>query len=348
MARFALREALAWQLQRPHGDPLATTSQVVQCGASPLQFRIHGLRCRSRPSTLELMGLENATGMGRGYMNGKTWLAIIGAAGAVLAAAIPAAIGALKSTPPPAPGIVIQGNDGIYAPGGTVNSIKTTVNNFTQVWVDGANIIVRSLRRAPVPESRTYPTPEPAVPRSGTERQPGPAAPSQMTTPSTGATQPSQPQPPPVAPPPEPARISTDARSAPCILVCLAGDCRFATLGSVPMELKVGRVRQVSDCRTVGILDGEFGLRYRRKGLWSGPPGVIRNNTSVAQVLDAFPPDSCAMISPRCLQERMQTKPRPDLGPHFSESMRRNGDTPSSALFFLIRNLPQQAHAMSQ
>jgi hypothetical protein len=82
------------------------------------------------------------------------------------------------------------------------------------------------------------------------------------------------------------------------------------------MRLAVGRVRQVSDCRMVRILFGLAGLRYRVKGLWFKSaevgPGTGR---SVVELISTFPPDTCGAISPQCLQQRMQTKPRPDFLP---------------------------------
>lgn len=265
-------------------------------------------------------------------MNMKLWLAIIGAVGAGVAA-IPAVIGAFKGPLPLSISIVNQGPGSINAPGGTVNAVTTITNvwnDYSNAWSDGVRTIVGSRSAAADRQPPNKGMPAPATSRSWPDAQPTPAASAPAASPSSVVSPSSQLHSP---PPKEQERIHVKARPGPtpCILVCVMGDCSFTTLGSVPMTLTVGRVRPTPDCRTVGILDGEFRLRYRSNGRWS-IPWTVRTNTSVAQVVDAYPPDPCGTISPQCLQERMNSKIRPDGWPLLlSEQMRAKFDAPKSA-----------------
>lgn len=97
-----------------------------------------------------------------------------------------------------------------------------------------------------------------------------------------------------------------------CHLACVSqkGDAQChlnSPSGPVPA---IGRnaFKSVADCQllTVGKQsgDGRVELRYHHKARWFSPSEGV-NEGPLQKVFDKYPPDSCSVPSPRCIQSRM-------------------------------------------
>lgn len=95
------------------------------------------------------------------------------------------------------------------------------------------------------------------------------------------------------------AAVSSDT----CLFRCRGASC---SLSPAPPASGPGW-NEAQPCTKLTVAQGEVELRYMHKNRWFRPP-PLKTGEPFRDVLQKYPPDACALLSPPCLQASLDAK----------------------------------------
>lgn len=92
-----------------------------------------------------------------------------------------------------------------------------------------------------------------------------------------------------------------------CLLSCFKEkSCEVRTDKAVPLSGDTYTFEK--SCLKASVVSGKVLVRYKRAGAWFSPSELPKVNESLDSIFKNFPPDSCSVPTPQCLQSRLGTK----------------------------------------
>lgn len=118
--------------------------------------------------------------------------------------------------------------------------------------------------------------------------------------------------------------VATAAAAGPaaCYLTCTEDKpCELLnTHDNSPHRLAPVDNKRIDSCHAMKVTAGAVMMRYRHKGQWFSPPDSLGKDTLLAGMFAKYPPDACAVPTPKCLQGREAAKSTSRAG-HGADSL---------------------------